>query len=154
MPCLAVHFWRIRQKTAASQTSNGFQALGVLIALDMALDKTPDMANLMPSERAALYNSAPPRRASVNHQTRRRRGSPTAPGRPSGAPRLLLLRFTAVPTARGCGCRQGRRGYARREQVSAVAKARAGPAAPINPSGDLRLAASGHHRVWRRSRCC
>jgi len=97
----------------------------------MALERTPDMEGLSPSERAALYKQRssaagigrPPSAASAEPATRPAAAAPAAPA-PAAA--------TAVaerPAGAGVPARVAEAAAARREQVAAVAKREPAPSA-------------------------
>ncbi len=106
----------------------------------MALDKTPDMANMSPSERAALYKQraaaagigqppnpagaagAAPRSAPVAQPV----AAAAAPPAPAAAPAGAAI--AERPAAAGVPAKVAAAAAARREQVSAVAKRESAPA--------------------------
>src|SRR5579859_1977395 len=104
----------------------------------MALGKTPDMANLTPSERAALYKQRaaaagigqPPNPAAAAAAARPAPAAPAAVAAPAAAP---VPAIAERPAAAGVPAKVAAAAAARREQVSAVAKREPGPAAADKP---------------------
>jgi menaquinol-cytochrome c reductase cytochrome b/c subunit len=104
----------------------------------MALDKTPDMENLSPSERAALYKQRaaaagigqPPNPAGAAGAAPKPAATPTAataPTAPAAAPAAAAI--AERPATAGVPAKVAAAAAARREQVSAVAKREMAPAA-------------------------
>jgi menaquinol-cytochrome c reductase cytochrome b/c subunit len=97
----------------------------------MALDKTPDMEGLSPSERAAIYKQRasaagigrPPSAASATPAT----AAAPAPAAPAAAPASTAI--AERPAGAGVPARVAEAAAARREQVAAVAKREPAPAA-------------------------